>query len=531
MTTTKLSPRKQVKGTSVQKTFTLTNNSDSDVVVIETLNNPDLPLLQIYELSLNTLKTTGDKTIIKSKEQGIFSLDESFDETSNEIIIAKADSLFPVKYQSLSTDSQSQNYSPVTVTNDNATAMLLAEKFVKTITAFPTSDLSKEFSAALSDTDVTKVNTFFESNQDYKTLTLDMVVAVQTYYSQYSFGWANYKAKMKYHVYTSDGTKNTGLGTVTITNKLTSPLSVDKPTPGCSASFTTDDKTTQLYFSQGQFVSDINSDAPAICLQGSFILKSQFTKDDNDDTLISILSGTVNNNDVMAMEEDLDKNGDDKWYDMNVLLHPQNTKGWLILIGGIIGAIVVVGILAKTAKMAFDAIRKNKPVERLSANEKLRADMQKVYDKLGKKTKLPDDIDARWNDLKKNAINLLLTQQKQALLDVNNRQGEYLNELLGISNSDDVQLALGNVGEIYNTIFETNAADLPRAMEQLTQDIKATSTTIDGLRKKYNSKIKSEEKKALDNSRNAIERITSEIGNGEELRKELESDEVPEIRE
>ena len=99
--------------------------------------------------------------------------------------------------------------------------------------------------------------------------------------------------------------------------------------PGFTFTYTdANNNSKPLYFANGQFVDNLNSDVPAICLSGLFTLKSTLTKVSTDNTIIPILIGTVNGDQVIGYEDKMTKNSDDdSWSGCYALLHPQNAQG------------------------------------------------------------------------------------------------------------------------------------------------------------------------------------------------------------
>lgn len=176
-------PNQTIKSSTLQiesqtdKSRSIVNDCGTGIVIISVRNDQSDALL--YEQSMQQLITTDGKKVISREAKRTV----SFDGKSNVLIVAKAGNLFPVKILY----PETQTAASVNVSAAGVNNMQPAEKFNRTITAFPSSSLPQDYATALYDDDLTPVEAFFKASKEYKSLTLDMVIAVDTYYKVYPF--------------------------------------------------------------------------------------------------------------------------------------------------------------------------------------------------------------------------------------------------------------------------------------------------------------------------------------------------------
>ncbi|WP_221391583.1 hypothetical protein [Dyadobacter sp. NIV53] len=368
---------------ALNKNLSITNSSSVAVTMLDGVGTDDTQMA--YEQGLTQFTTTGGQKSIPAKGTGTIVLDDTHDNAGTptytkaySIIYAEPSNLFPVKIKGSLLAFKTQDYAPVTVTDDDVTVMTQTEQFLQTLMANPTSTLAQNYATALqaaqdaanSDTDVDDaVTTFFASTNGFQKVTLDAITTVSTYYKTYPFVWAAYQATKTLYFYTSDGSTVSYSGSFTITTPAAA--SVDKSLPGFTFSFTDANNVTKpLFFVNGQFVDDKTSDVPAICLSGLFALKSTITKVSTDNAIIPILTGTINNAKVLGYETKATQDSDGNWSGLYSLLHPTNAAGYLALFSTFIGLIMGVEMIEKYAKGIKDKFIETKDMlaEKLGLN-------------------------------------------------------------------------------------------------------------------------------------------------------------------
>lgn len=548
---------------TVNKTYAVTNNSPADVLVLDAFASDDNASEEMYEQTLTPQLTDKGSKIVPANGSGNVQLDmNDEDGTYRQIyslLIAKASNLFPVKSTFASLSSARANpplsFKPFTIAAADAANMKLAETFYQTISAFPTSDLSKNFQAAVSgatnssnsDDDIdAAVAKFFSATQQFSTVTLDMVVAVQTYYSQYPFVWTNYGTSKAYYLYTSDGTTCSYLGAVQINISSSTPANTSKTLPDVSVTYTPDSGTAmKLYYVNGQFVDDPKKDIPAVCLSGLFFLKSQLTKKAEDNTIIPILSGTVNSTSVMGYNEKQQQDSDGNWSGLYILLHPKDAAGYLQLFMTFIGVIMGIDFLGKglTAlkdkflklkEKYFDSKPPQEEIEKARTEVKTEvktdadAKYQDMLDKFNANLEATKDLTKSVNDLQKQIQDRLNEDQRSSLNDNLDKQTDKLGEALEYGNNK-------NLVEIDKQISK-NDEDLNNATTEELPDVlpgvKVSVDTVTGNLKieigKIQAKVSAEESKALDQSKKELDDAKAETDKIDEARENNESGKTPE---
>lgn len=343
---------------ALNKNLAITNNSSVDITMLDGFGTDDSQVA--YGQSLTRWTTTEGSTSIKAGATGTIVLDDTHDYNGTptytkvySIIYAKPDNLFPVKIKGSMLVSKTQSYTPVTITGDDATVMTQTQEFVQTIMANPTSPLAQNYATAMkaandsatSDTGMDdQVSTFFANTDDFKSVTMDSVIAVQSYYDNFPYVWANYQNTKSFYFYSTDGTTVAYEGSIALT--IPAAPTTDKSLPGFSFAFTdANNNTTALKYINGLFLDD--KDVPKISLSGLFVKKSMLTKDQADDVIVPILTGTIHDIKVLGYEDkpkDVNKPDDpnDRWSGMYNMLHPTNFAGVLSLFLTFVG--VAMGI-------------------------------------------------------------------------------------------------------------------------------------------------------------------------------------------
>lgn len=346
------------------------NNSGIDIMVLDGFASSDKATEILFEQNLKVL-TAGESVIIKNGTTATLVLDDSFidDEGTLQysygynLILVRADNLFPVKVVGMIADFDNNDYADITVTAADVTTMQDSQKFQQNLQAYPDSVNATRFAAACSDSmnnagsssDIdSKVNAFFASTDNYKDITLNSLTAVQTYWEAFPYIWAGYAASKSYYLYSSDGTTVSYVGSVDITIPATVPPSVDKSLPGFSFGFTPADNSAKktLLYVKGQFVD--NLDTTTIALKGVYQLKSQLTAVSTDNVIMAFLSGSVNGAKVIGYNEKLTKDSHGNWQGFYTLLHPKDAAGWLALILEVGAVAMTLELFSRPLKFLLD---------------------------------------------------------------------------------------------------------------------------------------------------------------------------------
>lgn len=534
---TKKQKQPAIKLNEVANNWSITNNTDADVVVMSAFTDDDQSVEQLYERSLTVLKTADGQSFIKAGAAAAVALDV----TTYTVIVARADNLFPVKTALVKLDGDAPTAPLLTVTGEDAGRMKLAAKFQQMITAFPTSSLATDFATALKDLDPTKADTFFKATEEYKTLTIDDVVAVQTYYAVYPFVWACYGGSKNYGLHACDGVTNRPAGYISLTNECAVPLSGDKNDPGFTITYTNQDVSQPLYYANGQFVDDVNSESPAICLQGLFALKSDLTKNDSDNAIVAVLIGTINEESILGYDQEQDAGDDGQQTGskstLDILLHLDITKSWLELHGLILASVLGVAVLFKAVKMLMDAAFQFTPLTPEEIRIRIRMTAQQNLDRIknlgikdSARLRIPEDVAASLDSIKSRANDLLLQENKAKMLEIVNEQSGMFSGIGKYTNNNELQAIGDDIQAVSEKLWETSAVDLDASMKDLMSTIKDITDNLDVQANKVRSNFVGAEQEAMVTSKEAVDLLIEQVDNIEGIREDLATDTTPEQR-
>lgn len=309
-------------GATVPRNWTVKNTTGVDIVLLDSYSDSIAPEGDLYELTLQPLATSqdgvsGTKTVIPNGKSGKVTFGDPHvstelgDPLDYTIIIARADSLFPVQIVYLSADNVG-DFATVEVTLQDILNMQNAEVFNRSFVAFPVSDLAQQFATAAQKDDVTAVDDFFKGTTNFSKVTATMINAINSYYIVYPYGWSDYSRSKAFDIYKIEDDSRKPLGTLTLDYSGTAPMDPDKALPKFKATYTSqaDGKTVDIKYSNGQFVDDPNSDTPAKNLAGSFKQNGELTGDNDDNTLVTCAVGTIDGNTVIAVNQTPDPSTD-----------------------------------------------------------------------------------------------------------------------------------------------------------------------------------------------------------------------------
>ncbi|PVD52258.1 hypothetical protein DC498_11075 [Terrimonas sp.] len=550
---------------TLNKNLVITNNSSINLAIIDAAATDDNQV--VFEQSLKLLPTIDGKQSIAANSSGTVVLDDTHDNNGTptytklyDIIYAKTDTLFPVKSQGAMLNFKTQDYAPVAVTDDEAKIMQETEVFTQTIAAYPTSQLAKDYIAALqgstnnasSEDDIDDaVASFFASTNSYKDVTLDSLIALKSYYNTYPMVWTGYQSSKTYYLYSSDGTTVISNGSLTVT--IPSTIGLDKSLPGFSFTYKdANNNTKALHYANGQFVDDPNADVPNICLVGTFILKSTITKVDTDTDIITILSGNVYNNTVIGYETPLPDNSNNggggdssgNWSGLYTLLHPKDAAGWMQLFLTFVGVVMGIDFLLKGVKSAKDSV--------LEAKDKLgdlftKADADKAISEAKAKSGLNDP--KYKSEMKKikadNAANKNLDDQiKDADTIYQDRVtedwrtstdekldsiGDMLQKMLDSGHATtDMENAGDALGDAYTSTDTPSTSDLSSQIDGLNKTIEGLQSTLNAQYETIINKLKGEAQTELSESKAAADKakeVTDKVSDDLEKAKERQAPE------
>lgn len=535
--------------TDPTKLIKIINNSDVDVVVVIP-STADAPggsgATDVYNQDLKILQTSSGKNSIAQGTSDTVTLDQYYKDPTTgqtkpallyDLIISTANWISPVANDGVMKNifATPPKFSDLTVTKDDRDAMKNAAQFHQTISAYPESQLAKNYQAAMSQTSsaasdkadgsddsssnvansiTDNVNAFFKSTKKYQNVTLAAIVAVQSYYQKFPFVWAEYNDSVTYYLYSSDGTATSFVGTVSLTNS--GAIDLTKANGGYTVTFTpaknpTDtttvdvdsSKVKSLTYSDGLFLDDTSADIPGVALRGTFQLKSRFSQNPTDTQIISLLTGSVNGQTVLGIDSP-QKSNDPSSSFWNTLFHPKNSEQIFQSVMQIGGALMMLHFLGSTLWGIYKWAKAKAGVKEPTTKELLEQ-QQKSFEEI----------------LKNNNEDLIkkLTDGKQEL--PSNGQ----NAIEQAANSEKLVSANADAARIEATLqtesarLETLAKFAPEMtaqqmgqLESAATNVQDIKTALDGADPSTIEDVVSTQKEALGNLRTSSEQLENDLG-------------------
>jgi hypothetical protein len=327
----------------------VTNDTTTAVVVLDAYQSATNAATgtpgQGYQQALKTLSLAGGGSVLAAAATGTVTLDDTRTNAQGQtqpnyvyqLLISDAASLFPVMNTSVQVAFETMSYPPVTVTAAAQQNMALALQFVQSIKAYPGSNLAKGFQQAMTTAQaqptatamMASIAAWFGTTKQFQALDYPSYLAVTTFIDSFAWVWGladdGVTPDREYWIYSAAGagqqpatgsssSQAPNLGSIQFAHSGQSPADPTDRNSGYTITYTPASGTAQtLTFADGQFVDDPDSDTPAVCLQGSYALKSQFTNNPSDNVLWPVLYGTVNGTQVIAVSQ-----GPESWWQQNI---------------------------------------------------------------------------------------------------------------------------------------------------------------------------------------------------------------------
>ncbi len=531
-------------------TVTLTNQSGDELAVISAYSADDTNARQVYNQTLTLLKTSSGASTVANSNAADVELVGATGQVIFDLLYSRPANLYPVRNASLL--AISSNAEALTVTETDAATMTNAFTFIQTISAYPSSTLAQNYAAAAqnaangtSNQGITSaMSAFFASTSQFKDLDVVTVTTAQTYLSAFAFGWAQSKASYTYFLYApgtassgSDSASPSQLGTLTMVQKSNPPVPADPtdPSGGYTLSFTDSNKNvTPLFYSNGQFVSSLTEDVPALCFKGLFTLKSQFSGNVNDTEVLPILHGSINGATALGLNFQLPASDDtDEWY---ALFHPKNFYQFLQSVAFIVGVLMALewvgSKLVSLGKYIKDKWNGEVPksqeqlladfADRLEANQK--ALLDKLAERFGPQDPVnvpePAAIGPSIEELRANRVNQLSELQRDNLNDSIDAQLGQIEELARISDTpalNDAATKLAKARDDLNDAFTPE--EMQQALAEATSAVNDAHTTIGESIEANAQSLTQELKQQLDDAQTAVKEA-QEVNENTEMEKD-----------
>ncbi len=555
MTTKQITKKNVAKAVTatpeLNKNLAITNNSAVEIAVVDAVASNSSQV--VYEQTLKKLTTSAGQQSIAAGATGTVVLDDYHDNAGTptysklyDIIFVKPTNLYPIKSEAQMLDHATQSFAPTSVSDDEVEAMKQAEIFTQTIMANPTSQLAKDYVSVLqsssdssdSSGDIdAKVSAFFNNTQQFKKVTLDLLIAVKSYYNTFPMVWTGYTNSKTYYFYASDSNTVTDNGSLTIS--VPSTVTTDKSLPGFTFTYTDAKKNSKpLYYVNGQFVDDKSSDVPAICLMGCFTLKSTISKVDTDNAIIPILSGTINNSSVLGYDTPLQKDSNGNWSGLYTLLHPKDASGWLQLFMTFSGVVMGIEFVAKGLKTLKDKFMGEKAETGSNPTPERAAEIRSqvkstsgmsdpMYGSLMKKINAQDrtikDLQQQIDDLKSKLKDRLNEDQRTAMDEQLSNGETLLDKMASVSNSEKIQDLNDNLDDVWDKLDNSPTEglasvfnDIKQSFSDIITDVRTQYSTLSSKLKGAAADIAQKAKEALDKAKEVADKVDKDSKDAEE---------------
>ncbi|MBE7171979.1 MAG: hypothetical protein INR73_15440 [Williamsia sp.] len=534
--------------TNSQVEYQITNHADIPVVLVQaSASDKDALNIQLYDQPLTMLQAGVSGNILKDGGNASVTIEHAQDGMAYSLIVAQADNLFPAMAFPVAFPENETSTIAVSVKAADRKAMQLAEKFLQTITAFPSSELATGYATALADKDINSTNRFFQNTKDYKELTLNKVVAVQTYYNSYPFIWANYASKKVYRLYQANASNTTDVGSLTIITPAQAPASVDKSHPDFSIVYQPAEAASEpvtLAYSNGKFSNKDGAAKPAVELKGVFSTADGTTKDQSALSIITLLKGTIDNVEVLgAVQEDEDSK---PWISIDGLLHPEDLKDKLQLAGIATLLAGTLAILAAAAGgIAYALYRRKIRLKKgvVDVYDDTDTDSEYYADENGgdafweveeeRIQKERDDNFREWKDGKNLYTELGKKQQMQAMDKAIANQYEMLGKITQYENTSEVQAAMDAVDESSKQLDDIAGNKSKVSLQEFNSGLGSNMELLKVAYERMEGNLQKTEKTEFEKIQNETNDIIQVLQEREQAAKESEgsSETSPESRE
>jgi hypothetical protein len=403
------------------------------------------------------------------------------------------------------------------------------------------------------------VNQFFMGNKSYQDVTLEAVVAIQSYYNTFPFAWAGYASgTTTYYLYSSSGSATSFVGTIS----LTPPASLDitKPNAGYTCTFTPasngSDTTTvdvdtsaakSLTYTGGLFVAAVSSDA-SIAVKGTFQSLSLFTTKPTDTQVITVLTGTIGAATCIGFDQpQLSSDPSATFWD--TLFHPQNSAEIWQSVMEIAGAVVLVLVLGQMALSIYRYAKAKFAAKEPTTKEQMDDFLGKVKEIMqervgsevkelsgGRQSAPADDEDAA--SLVKEDTSIIADEESEGkLLDGYTALDENLKTVAEFAQELPAQSvetleSLGtSVEESVQAIQGTTPADVGAVLPRQTADLSGINTDFATFEGQVSSLLSQSEQSSIQANQDRVESAQQDAENSQESDEELPEEDNPDVGE
>ena len=535
----------QSAGPDINKEWSVTNDSKTSVTAIDAFDpnstSDSSSLNFIYELPLTYLKTDQSDNQLPSGKVSKVDLDgKNADKSYRElydVLFALPSTGFPVDDKSVSLPLTSDSYPPYTIPQSDS--MSDSYNFLRLIQAFPSSKLAQGFANAVQQqqTDQAKttppaanaVDAYFQTTQQYKDCTSVSYAAVLSYNQTFAGASVGFESNYKFYLYQVSGTGSAAAvveaGTVTFDlNNAKTPFDLSDKNGGYTITFAdTKGNDTPLYYSGGQFVSDVKSDLPAICLVVSWISKNQLNgTTTSPDTIIPMMAGYVNGVKVCGTSIKQDtSDGSSTWH------WPNTFQGWYSLVLSVFGGIFVLDWLYQkfTAKKKARLEEERRTGERQitdqqnsalndkidNLSDQVATANQKILDKLQSEQKFNTDIKAVGDQIKGFDADLAASQQQANAVDQIKELDTQVDALAEYGVTEPLSEAASNLRDAAFDIANAKTSEeVKSALEKWKPELDKVNTVVKERVTELGTEIKEDTKVKIDDAQKNLDDLKEE---------------------
>ncbi|MCY4045184.1 MAG: hypothetical protein OXE99_08890 [Cellvibrionales bacterium] len=539
---------------SVNKNWPVTNNSAQPVSAISAYDpkSNDSPSMQtMYELPLTYLSLShGESTLPASGVQSDVILDGTNPDGSYrslyDVIFAHPVNGFPVVDTSVFASLKTNEYPPFMIKDSDSAAMQNTYNFFRLIQAYPTSNLAQDFEEAVKqqkDNELqvnpgttNSIDAFFQSTKGYKNCSQLTYAAIASYNKAFAGASVGFAESYTFHLYSANAGKVEETGSITFTlNNQSNLFELTDANGGYTITYNDPNgNATQLTYDSGQFVSDVHSDLPAICLVVSWASKNQVNRSsDTQNTIVPIMAGFVNGIKATGTSTKQDTgDGSSTWG------FPTTVVGWFNFVCGLFGTGMGIYFLVatiqgkKAARLAKERAndeqqlsdaeneRINQRIDGLS--EQVAQSNQQILDRLQTQQKFTDNIDI----LKQNATDVIAQlngDDQQRLLESEiSEYGDQLDTLAKYGVTEDLAEAAAKLrtasGEIKN-------AQTPEEIKAATEKWKPQ---LEEVRATLNTRANSLQREMTEDAKKSINESNEHLDDIDKQQKALEEEQQQE---
>lgn len=575
--------------TTINKHCKVTNHSSVPVMTLSAFNTNNQTSEIGYAQTLEILYAEDKSCILEKNSVHMLPLNRMEPNPSQpgsslycmlyELIFVEPKTLFPVQNSAEMINFLEGTYPDITLQATHQKRMNLALQFYQAINAYPTSNLAKDFcqtvQKSLNNSDSAsdankKIDQFFSSTKQYQGLDYNSYVILASYLQCYANIWACNQESYTYYFYNANSSSSNSTTAPVYQGKLifnkisTSAIANPQDANGgyriCYINPA--QVSTEIFYNNGQFVSDIHADIPQICLQGTFIVQSQFTNKKTDTQIIPILCGSIYDQKVIGSYSEQSKGSSHSgWYDF---WHPTSLTGWISLILQLFGIIQLIHFICHLFMSFIKKIRKFMAQKKADLSDKevdqvrkqieddtknvLLKEQEKLLNRLNDNLELPteDEIDTRITQLRELISGQMALKRATLQQDILKNQGDQLSELAEYGVNEQLEMTANNIFQASENVNKgindysealksadiqslnttgQNLANVVRDTQTLTDQINENLATI---RDEFANSLSAATESSLESAKEAIADVNKIQNEVEERNSEIEEGEVDE---